>query len=238
MAAYRALKDARGDEAKVGLAHHLRIVHPSRPELRQDRGAAAAFSRVFNEAFAVAVCEGTMYGHLDPLARAASGFRVSEARGTQDFFGLNYYSRDVVSFSPRSAGELFVRRGVPPGAEVSDLGWEIYPEGLGMLARTWARRSGLPVYVTENGIADAKDTKRESFLVRHLAEVARAIDEGVDVRGYFHWSLLDNFEWSEGYAPRFGLFEVDYATLARRARPSALVYAKIAKERALPRDTA
>jgi beta-glucosidase len=167
------------------------------------------------------------------LARTASGFRVSEARGTQDFFGLNYYSRDDVSFSPRSAGELFVRRGVPRGAEVSDLGWEIYPEGLGVLARTWARRSGLPVYVTENGIADAGDTKRESFLVRHLAEVARAIEDGVDVRGYFHWSLLDNFEWSEGYAPRFGLFEVDYATLERRARPSAVAYAKIAKERAL-----
>jgi beta-glucosidase len=234
VAAYRALKEARGDGAKVGLAHHLRIVQPSRSGSRGDRGAAAAFGRVFNEAFAAAVCEGAMYGHLDPLVRGASGFRVAEARGTQDFFGINYYSRDVVRFSPRHAAEMFVARGVPEGAEVSDLGWEVYPEGLGMLVRTWARRSGLPVYVTENGIADATDDKRGPFLVRHLAEVERAIHDGVDVRGYFHWSLLDNFEWSEGYAPRFGLVEVDYATLERKPRPSAHLYAKIAHAGALP----
>jgi beta-glucosidase len=234
VAAYRALKHARGDGAQVGVAHHLRIVQPSRPESRADRGAATAFGRVFNEAFAAAVCEGAMYGHLDPLVRGASGFRVAEARGTQDFFGINYYSRDVVRLSPRHAAEMFVARGVPAGAEVSDVGWEVYPEGLGMLVRTWARRSALPVYVTENGIADAADTKRGPFLVRHLAELARAIDDGVDVRGYFHWSLLDNFEWSEGYGPRFGLCEVDYVTLQRRPRPSAHLYAKIAKDRALP----
>jgi beta-glucosidase len=234
VAAYRALKQARGDRAQVGLAHHLRIVQPERAHSQRDQGAAAAFGRIFNEAFAAAVCDGSMYGHLDPLIRGASGFRVAEARGTQDFFGINYYSRDVVRFSPRHAAEMFVARGVPPGAEVSDLGWEVYPEGLGMLVRSWARRSGLPVYVTENGIADATDAKRSPFLIRHLAELARAIDDGVDVRGYFHWSLLDNFEWSEGFAPRFGLVEVDYATLERRPRQSALLYARIARDRVLP----
>jgi beta-glucosidase len=118
---------------------------------------------------------------------------------------------------------------------VSDLGWEIYPEGLGELVRTWGRRSGLPVYVTENGIADAADGKRGPFLERHLTELARAIAEGFDVRGYFHWSLLDNFEWAEGYEPRFGLVEVDYATQERRPRPSAHLYARIARERSVQR---
>jgi beta-glucosidase len=208
-AAYHAIKDARPDAA-VGVAHHLRVMQPERP-LWRDRLATAALRRVFNDPFAAAVCRA----------------------GTQDFFGINYYSRDVVRFSPRHAGEMFVRRGVPAGAEVSDLGWEVYPEGLGQLVRAWGRRSRLPVYVTENGIADASDAKRGTFLRRHLAELARAIADGIDVRGYFHWSLLDNFEWADGYGPRFGLVEVDYATQSRRLRPSARIYARIAAERAV-----
>jgi beta-glucosidase len=209
-AAYRALKEARPD-AQVGVAHHLRAVEPARRASVADRASAALFDRVFNEAFARAAC----------------------AHRTQDFFGLNYYSRDVVRFSPRHAGELFVARGIPEGAPVSDLGWEIYPQGLGHLVRTWARRSGLPVHVTENGIADAQDVKRGAFLVEHLREVERAIADGVDVRGYYHWSLLDNFEWAEGYEPRFGLVAVDYASGARRVRQSAELYARIAASRSL-----
>ncbi len=210
-AAYRALKDARGDAVQVGVAHHLRDVEPERAGSRRDRAAAALFRRVFNDAFASAVCE----------------------RRTQDFFGINYYSRDVVRFSLRHAGELFVARGVPPGAEVSDLGWEIYPAGLGHVVRAWARRSGLPVYITENGIADASDTKRGPFLVAHLAELARCLADGVDVRGYFHWSLLDNFEWAEGYEPKFGLCAVDFRSGERTPRESAKLYARIARERTL-----
>jgi beta-glucosidase len=211
-AAYRALKDARGDAVQVGVAHHLRAVEPERPGSRADRAAAALFGRVFNDAFAAAACR----------------------HGTQDFFGINYYSRDLVRFSARHAAELFVERRVPRGAEVSDLGWEIHPRGLGDVVRRWARTSRLPVYVTENGIADARDQKRGAFLVAHLAELERAIADGVDVRGYFHWSLLDNFEWAEGYEPRFGLVDVDYATGARRTRDSARLYARIARERRLP----
>jgi len=233
VAAYRALKDARGDAASAGVAHHLRITEPERPARMGDRAAARAFAHVFNDAFALATCEGRMYGALDALFRGRDGFRVTDARRTQDFFGINYYSRDVVRLSLRHAAELFVARAVPPGSEVSDLGWEVYPEGLGMLVRRWAARSGLPVYVTENGIADATDSKRGPFLVRHLAELARAVADGVAVRGYFHWSLLDNFEWAEGYRPRFGLVEVDYATQERRPRDSARLYARIARERCL-----
>jgi beta-glucosidase len=216
VAAYRALKAVRGDDAQVGVAHHMRVTQPLRPAWRTDRLAARLFARVFNDAFAIALCEGTTF---------------PEARGTHDFFGLNYYSRDVVRFSLRRPAELFVARGVPDGAPVSDLGWEIYPEGLGQLLTRWGRRSGRPMYVTENGIADAADAKRPAFLTRHLQEVARAASAGVDVRGYFHWSLLDNFEWAEGYWPRFGLVEVDYATQERRVRPSGRLYAQIARDR-------
>ena len=233
VAAYRAIKSLRGDAVEVGVAHHLRVAEPARPGSILDRAAARTFARVFNDAFATATCEGRMYGPLDPLAHGRRGFRVAEARGTQDFFGINYYSRDLVRFAPGRPQELFSSRQVPPGAAVSDLGWEIYPAGLGRLVRTWGRRSRVPVYVTENGIADAADAKRGAFLVDHLTELGRAIADGVDVRGYFHWSLTDNFEWAEGYAPRFGLFEVDYATQARRPRASARLYAGIARDRAV-----
>jgi beta-glucosidase len=232
VAAYRVLKEARGDSAQVGLAHHLRVAEPARPDSGADRRGARVFARVFNEAFAIATCEGRMYGPLDGLV-GRSGFRVAEAKGTQDFFGINYYSRDLVRFDLRRPKDMFLPRSVRAGADVNDLGWEIYPEGLGRLVREWASRSGRPVYITENGIADASDAKRGPFLVSHLTELGRAIADGVDVRGYYHWSLLDNFEWAEGYEPRFGLVEVDYATQERRIRPSARLYARIAYDRAL-----
>ena len=157
--------------------------------------------------------------------------------GTQDFFGINYYTRDLVRPSLRRPGELFLAREVPSGADTNDLGWEIYPAGLGHLLRRWAPKSKVPIYVTENGIADVRDQKRGPFLIAHLREIETAIASGVDVRGYFHWSLLDNFEWAEGYAPRFGLVEVDYATQTRRVRESGHLYARIARGRKLPPPT-
>jgi beta-glucosidase len=87
----------------------------------------------------------------------------------------------------------------------------------------------VPLYVTENGIADAADTRRREYIVNHLAWLHRAMREGADVRGYFHWALTDNFEWLEGFSPRFGLVEIDYETLRRTVRPSADAYAEICR---------
>lgn len=211
---YRAMHEAagrRGYALAAGVAHHLRVIEPERAGRLDDLAAARAYDLIFNESFA------------GPLCRSRA----------HDFFGLNYYTRDLVRFSTAHANEGFVARTVPLGAEVNDLGWEVYPEGLGRLLAAWGRRAGVPFYITENGIADADDDQRARFLVRHLAEVAWAIERGVDVRGYMHWSLMDNFEWAEGYAPRFGLVRVDYETLERHPRPSAALYARIARDRAL-----
>ncbi len=112
------------------------------------------------------------------------------------------------------------------GTPVSDLGWEIYPEGL-----EWALREcsqvGVPLIATENGIADAADRYRPGFIRGSLAALDRARAAGVDVRGYFHWSLLDNFEWSDGYKGRFGLYAVDFGHPEgpRVQRASARAYA-------------
>ncbi|XXT25393.1 glycoside hydrolase family 1 protein [Sorangium sp. So ce429] len=218
-AMYRAMHEAagrRGHSIAVGVAHHLRVIEPERFGRLADRMWAALFERLFNDAFARAVCDS----------------------GLHDFFGVNYYSRELVRFSPAHARAGFFRRLVPEGAEISDLGWEIYPEGLGYVLDAWWPRARVPIYITENGIADADDDQRPRFLVRHLAEVARAIERGVDVRGYMHWSLLDSFEWAEGYAPRFGLVEVDHVTQERSPRPSAELYARIARARRIDADGA
>lgn len=140
--------------------------------------------------------------------------------GFNDFIGVNYYTRHLLGFS----------FGTEEQKPMSDLGWKIVPEGIYHVLKN-LKSQNLPVYITENGIADAKDDRREEFIIQHLRMVRKAIEEGVDVRGYFYWSLLDNFEMPEirGFWPRFGLVEVDYKTMSRTIRPSAKVYAAICK---------
>ena len=106
------------------------------------------------------------------------------------------------------------------------MGWEIYPEGIYHVLKD-LKKYRKPIYITENGIADARDEKRAEFIKDHLKWVHKAIEESVDVRGYFYWSLLDNFEWDKGFWPRFGLVEIDYETLERKIRSSAWEYKKI-----------
>jgi beta-glucosidase len=150
-----------------------------------------------------------------------------------DWVGVQYYTRQRVD--PARAGGFAP---APDGAPLTQMGWEIHPEGLHR-AITAAARTGLPVFVTENGIATADDDQRIAYLTSHLAEVARALRDGVDLRGYFHWSSFDNFEWAEGYRPTFGLIGIDRADDLRRVvRPSAHVLRRIAVTGALEDSSA
>jgi len=136
-----------------------------------------------------------------------------------DFIGINYYFHNQIhNWFDKNQNEW-----------LSDFGWEIYPEGLYHVVRAIGKY-GLPIYITENGVADASDRHRERFLREHLHWLRKAVDEGADVRGYFHWSLLDNFEWDSGFWPCFGLVEVDYKTQARKIRPSALAYKELIEQ--------
>ena len=139
-----------------------------------------------------------------------------------DFIGLNYYFHHHVEV-------LGNRKHSHSHHQVSDLGWGIHPEGLEWVLLS-LKKYNKPVYITENGLADAKDSKREQFIKDHLFHLHRAIEQGVDVRGYLHWSLIDNFEWDKGFAPRFGLIEIDRDDfLRRKVRYSATKYAEICK---------
>jgi beta-glucosidase len=136
-----------------------------------------------------------------------------------DFIGLNYY------FHSKIRGFKFNQN---DNEKISDLGWEVYPQGIYHVLKDM-KKYKKPIYITENGMADAKDEERLKFIADHLAWTHKAIQEGADVRGYFYWSLLDNFEWDKGFWPRFGLVEMDYKILERKIRPSAWEYAKICK---------
>jgi beta-glucosidase len=122
---------------------------------------------------------------------------------------------------------------VPQGAELTQIGWEFYPECVEHVVRYASKETKVPIMVTENGIATEDDTRRVEYYQRALAGLKRAIDDGVDVRGYMAWSLLDNFEWQSGYTPKFGLVAVDLKTQKRTIKPSAAMLGNIARRNAL-----
>ena len=140
----------------------------------------------------------------------------------QDFLGLNYYRLHRLPGSSK----------FPKQEMALIMEWEMFPEGV-YHNLIYLKKYNKPIYITENGIADSTDQKRTKFIKDHLYWIWKAIQEGVDVRGYLYWSLLDNFEWAHGFSPRFGLVEVDYKTLERRIRPSAFEYAEICKTNTL-----
>jgi beta-glucosidase len=135
-----------------------------------------------------------------------------------DFIGLNYYFHNRIRYGLNKNDN----------EKVSDMGWELYPWGISQILET-LKKYKLPVYITENGLADENDQHRGWFITETLKAVYKSIEDGADVRGYFHWSLLDNFEWDKGFWPKFGLISVDRKTMKRTLRKSAYVYRDIIK---------
>ena len=137
-----------------------------------------------------------------------------------DFVGFDYYFHDRIVWYPP-----FIKN---KNKQVTDIGWEIYPEGIYHVLKDLSRFNK-PIFIMENGVADESGGIRSQFIKDHLYYVHKAIKEGVDIRGYFYWSLLDNFEWDKGWGPKFGLYKVDRKTFKRTPRPSAEVYRDICK---------
>jgi len=214
----------------------------AQPATATDTEAAKDADYVFNEWF----MKGVHYGVLDDQLDGGGYFR-EDMRGKLDWVGVNYYTRLVVKQTvppdPRHPKLDFLPvPGYGPlcqpnsysldGRPTSDFGWEVYPEGFREVLRRYSR-FGLPIYVTENGISDEFDRWRPAFLVAHLLELRRALSD-VDVRGYFHWSLVDNYEWAQGFRQHFGLLSVDLSSKVRYIRPSAYVYRDVATHNGVP----
>ncbi len=222
--AYEALHrtDAR---ARVGLVLNVPCIDADRPTHPLDRAITRAQDWTFTGAWLWALEHGRIPPPLSLRPRLVPGLA-----GSFDWLGVNYYGRMAVRFDARGAARGFGRHVQEPSVRSAfgaDWG-QIHPAGLAQALRRTARL-GAPVYVTENGICDPDDRLRPRYLVDHIRAVRGVLAEGVDVRGYFHWSLVDNFEWAEGWSAPFGLLALDRETQERRVRRSATIYAAICR---------
>ena len=219
-AAYQAIHEAQSG-AMVGVAHHWRGILPA------NKGPLTHFSanlhnKVFNEAFPQAL----RTGKFDAVMLKED---IPQAKDTQDFIGLNYYTRELVRFDLSKPSEVFTQRFYPKDAELSETDFlNNDPEGFKACIK-WGAQFGKPIYITENGVDDSKDDFRRKYLLQHLHAMWHAVNHNVPVKGYFHWSLVDNFEWERGWTQRFGLWGIDPATQARTRRMSVDLYADICR---------
>jgi beta-glucosidase len=190
----------------------------------EDRAAAQLMDAYWNAMW----LEGIKNGVVGPPAGGVE--EVPGLKGSWDIIGLNYYSRTVVRAGRPPMGLEQVEP--PAGAERSTMGWEVYPEGF-YRVQMRLKPYGKPVYITENGIGTDEDEQRQRYVVRHLQQTHRAMSEGLDVRGYLHWSFQDNFEWAEGFRQKFGLVAMEEGTRNRLPRPSAYMFRDIARANAV-----
>lgn len=228
-AAYHAIHQIQ-PQARVGMAHYYRSLVPSKSWSPLDRLSIRLLMGL-NEVFASAANDGVVkFIHMRK--------QVREAKATQDFLGIDYYTRDYVSFNLLHYNELFGRRYFREGADLSSTGF-LANEPLGMYeALKWGLKFNLPIIITENGFDDSDDRVRPRFIIEHLHQVWRAVNFNWPIKGYFHWTLVDNFEWERGWTQRFGLWELDVDTQARHKRPSANLYAEICRENGISDDMA
>jgi beta-glucosidase len=226
---------ARG--GRIGLVVNLEPKHPASASAA-DRAAAARADAYMNLQYLDPVLlrrwPPELAEMLGPAARTPTESELARIAEPIDWVGVNYYSRGVTRDDP---GDVPARAPRVPahGGAVTGIGWEVYPAGLTeTLLRVTERYGRIPLYVTENGAAYddpepgpegvVEDPRRVDYLRDHLVATHAAIEQGADVRGYFAWSLLDNFEWQHGYAKRFGLVRVDYDTQQRTLKRSAHFY--------------
>ena len=239
-AAYRAIHEFDlGPDTQVGVVLNMLPWEPANPASATDQKAAAEFNNFYNRWFPNAVINGQLDANFDnTLANDAARPDLAD---TADFFGVNYYSVATVDSLGGAGALLALISGIPlltglPAPEhagacpavqgCTDVGWTIQPSGL-RDGLDIAASYGKPLWITENGLADASDANRAAYTVRQLAVLQHAIADGIDVRGYIHWSLIDNLEWAKGYAPRFGLYSFDPVTLERTAKPSLAIIRQI-----------
>ena len=240
--------DSDGKKSRVGLVQNMIHFTPASASKSIDTAATVHADKLFNRTFPDAAIKGQY--DLNANGKVDAGEYKPSLAGKADFLGVNYYFRGRVSglgaslsktiplldFLPRTGYRWALNRTAPVcPTTCSEFGAELDSAGLEAVL-TEAASYKLPLIVTENGIADASDSRRSAFLVQHLNrawKVTKSKPSGVSLLGWFHWSLTDNFEWSAGYLPKFGLYSFSPTTLARTARPSAALVGAIAKNNSL-----
>lgn len=198
-------------KTEIGTSQNVLAFAPDRFWHPLDRAIARLAGEAYNHAFLRAICEGELRIFMPGVASTRQ--TIHGGRDSVDFIGLNYYTRTHLRFVPRPPFLEFKYRDILKRG-LTHIGWEDYPEGFSQLLLE-AKQYGLPVWITENGIDDRVGDRRSGYLHSHWKQLLAAVKQGVDVRGYMYWALMDNFEWLEGWGPRFGLYRVDFETLER-----------------------
>jgi beta-glucosidase len=229
IARHALLERAHGRKVTVGIAQNVMIFEPKRRWHPLDHALARLAQGTYNHAFLEALFTGQLKVQMPGVT--AGSANIDGAARSMEFTGINYYTRTHLKFvtSPPFVNFDFVDR---HHRGLTDIGWEYYPEGFGWLLRQM-KRYDVPIWVTENGIDDREGGRRSQFLYDHLRELLLARAEGVNITTYLHWSLMDNFEWLEGFGPRFGLYRVNFDTLERSKTEGAKYFEKIARSRVL-----
>ncbi|MBU0668266.1 glycoside hydrolase family 1 protein [Patescibacteria group bacterium] len=200
---YHVLKN-RNPKLKISIAKNNQVFEPARKGSPMDNLLVKYFEYDWNHQF------------------------LNRIRKCLDFIGLNYYFYRAVKFTSSLSKKFY--QFPYPTCRKTDMDWEVYPKGIYLMTKDLWKKYKLPIIITENGVADSKDKLRESMIKETLQWLFKAKKEGVDIRGYLHWSLIDNFEWDSGFSAEFGLIKVDYENFARSIRPSALVYKDLIKK--------
>lgn len=209
--AYEIIHELAGEDVQVGLAHNVTSFYAYNKHALSDWLSVRLADWGWNHYF------------------------LEKTKGYHDFLGLNYYVHKRANRIGLKYWATLMRDDAGEGRERTDLDWEIFAPGI-FDALVDMSEHQLPIYITENGISTLNDHQRARYIISYLKEVYHAIHSGVDVRGYFHWSLLDNFEWDKGYKSRFGLIEVDFQTLERKIKGSGKIYGQICRDNKISHD--
>jgi beta-galactosidase len=215
-------KHTAGKPVGIGIAPN--VFFPVDEDPRSKKSAEFA-----NYMSAEWILNALMYGCFDNDFDMMTDERAEGIAGS-DYIGIDYYQRIRMRYNENTAIAGVLNMEMLPCVDCTDFGWDIYPEGIRSVSNWIFNKYRVPLYILENGIADAKDEKRARFTKAHLKSLADAINiDGIPIKGYFHWSLMDNFEWAQGYSMRFGLYAVDYETKKREKRESAEAFEKVCK---------
>lgn len=221
------LLHARILRAKVGLAHNMAVFAPHRWWNPLDRFLVRVAHHYYNRSFLEASRTGVFRIRFPFFKKIEIHLPI---QGKLDFLGINYYTRVHLQFNPFHRMGVALKYEDREGYGLTDMGWEIYPQGLEQILKE-ASRFGFPMIITENGIATRDVQQRDKYIKSHLDVLEHCLKNGIDIRGYFYWSLIDHYEWLKGLDARFGLYSVNYETLERRPTRGAKFYSYLIKRR-------
>ena len=224
-AAYKVIKRIQ-PEAKAGLAIHIHLFDPLNPWNLFDVLVARLLNQNMNDCHFPYLTKGRFSFSIPGMVNETYSGAEKDAF---DFIGLNYYTHSYRKFQPTGSDQFPEVIKLPPD-QLTDMENEIYPAGLYRALKLITRYTSKPIYILENGIADKSDTRRARYIEEHLLVLNKAIADGMDIRGYQYWSLLDNFEWAKGFDMKFGLYKVDFDTQKRTLREGSRKYLEIIRE--------